>query len=109
MLSVIQNACQTPVTPVKMLSTYAIGIINKAYLKSEIISESVPFPNPSRAPVAVTDTADTTNPAHNILKALTPFNTVSEFCVNMLISISGNKIHRTVPITIITATIAIAV
>ena len=61
--SVTQNACQIPTTP---------NIRLNIYRQSEINKDGIPLPNPSNAPDEVTDTAETINPVHIILNAVSP-------------------------------------
>ena len=60
--SVTQNACQTPFAPIILHSTTVIGRMTTVYRHNEITSDAVPFPSPSSAPDAATETAETRNP-----------------------------------------------
>ena len=71
------------------------------YLSRDMSRDGVPFPNPSSAPDAVTDTADTTNPAHMMRSAVPPAFIVDTFSVNIPISLSGISRHTTVPASMI--------
>ena len=76
----------------------ATGIITATYLHTDIISDGNPFPSPSSAPVEVTDTVDTINPALIILNAVSPALIVSGLLVNRPISDPGIARQRIVPV-----------
>mgnify|MGYP000385156239 FL=1 len=67
--SVTPNDHHTPLTSYILERINATGIIITAYLNTDITSDGSPFPNPSSAPEAVTDTDDTIKPALIILSA----------------------------------------
>ena len=76
------------------------------YLHREMIREGVPFPKPSSAPQAVTDTAETRKPALMIRRAVFPARTVSALEVNSPINCPGTARQITVPMIIMTLLMA---
>jgi len=56
---VIQKAFQTPEGPKSLDRMKAAGMMTMTYREREITRDCGPFPRPSRAPEAVTDTEDT--------------------------------------------------
>ena len=76
---------------------------------SDIHNDGTPFPNPSSAPLHVTETADTTNPRLMILSAVIPVFIVSPLDVNRLMSHPGAIRHNSIPTIIITSVITSAV
>ena len=73
----------------------AAGIIIIVYLKSDMISDSIPFPRPSNAPDAVTDNVDTIKPGHMMRSAVAPACMVAVFIEKRPISLSGSIRHMT--------------
>ena len=59
------------------------------YLDSDMNSDGIPLPSPSKAPEHVTETADTAKPQLMYLRAVTPIYIVSGFAVNNPISWYG--------------------
>ena len=49
------------------------------YLDSDMNSDGIPLPSPSKAPEHVTETADTAKPQLMYLRAVTPIFIVSDF------------------------------
>ena len=91
--SATQNAFHTPAgpKPQSLESIHAAGIMTTTYLSRDMSRDGVPFPNPSSAPDEVTDTADTTNPAHIMRSAVPPAFIVDTFSVNIPISLFRDK------------------
>ena len=75
--SATQNAFHTPAAPAILLNIKAAGIIITTYLINDITNDGTPFPRPSSAPDATTDTVETTNPALIILSASPPLAMVT--------------------------------
>ena len=59
------------------------------YLDSDMNSDGIPLPSPSKAPEHVTVTADTAKPQLMYLRAVTPIFIVSGFALNNHISWYG--------------------
>ena len=79
------------------------------YLDSDMNSDGIPLPNPSKAPEHVTETADTAKPQLMYLRAVTPIFIVSGFAVNNPISCYGITPTRIVTSIIIDTVSFIAV
>lgn len=79
------------------------------YLDSDMNSDGIPLPNPSKAPEHVTETADTAKPQLMYLRAVTPIFIVSGFAVNNPISWYGITQASIVPSIIIDTVSFIAV
>ena len=99
--SVTQKLCQTPSAPSHKLSSQAVGKITTKYREREMAKLGNPFPNPSKAPEEVTDTAEMKNPALMIRRARPPIWMVSGFWVKRPIRVSGMAKQRTVPSSMI--------
>lgn len=102
-LSVQTNAHHTPVTPIRLLSPNAAGMITATYRITEITREAMPCPSASNAPELVTDTADRIKPRLMICSAAIPMVMVSGFSVNSPISSPGISQHSAVPAAMIPA------
>ena len=63
----------------------------------------MPIPNPSNAPLAVTETEEIKNPRQIRRNACVPAATVSGFVVNSCISCFANRRQPNVPTAIMTA------
>ena len=100
--SAIQNACHTPTAPKMRLRIKAAGRIMIKYRHNETTREAVPFPRPSSAPQAVTDTEETRKPAQMIRSAVFPAWIVDGFVVNIPMSCPGTVRQMMVPISMIT-------
>ena len=68
--------------------------------------DCVPFPSPSKAPEAVTDTEEMIKPALMMRSAVPPAAIVSAFSVNSSIRPRDATRHKIVPSAIMTALIA---
>ena len=71
-VSLIQNACHTPLAPKNLDNTQDTGMMTMIQRSAEITRDGFPFPRPSNTPQTMTEMEEMTNPLLMICNAEEP-------------------------------------